>query len=214
LIAGCGGDLASAFSLSEPVQVIATGPLDNNATLGFHVVGGTRPGSSDQSWRIEALSLVVENEGQNKGRLLQLVMQLGDVDISGQVMPPNGLSLRDLRLDMTRAPAKMTITESDDDELSMTALVPLQLDWKLRLPDGSDYSLGPVATEPLSLQVTANRVAGALHMELHASCPGECWSLPYLASVTGLSASAGATARLAPVGTPVAPAIAPPGPII
>ena len=100
-------------------------------------------------------------------------LPLGDVTISAEALPPNGLTLKNL---VVSAPAtRATIMHDAADALEVRATLPLALDWSVVLDDGSLYPLGTVHTEPLNVDIQVSRAAGATTATVQAACLGTCF---------------------------------------
>lgn len=179
---GC-ADLTQAppelASLTSPAVLVAS-HADQASRVAVVASGGYSSTPSDLSLPIGDFSLRLRTG--ERAQIEQLDVPLGDIAVSADTLPPNGLELRDLRLRLAQ-PVRAEVVHAQPDALELRAVAPLELGWSLVLSDGSLYPLGRVRTAPLALDVTVVRTAAGTHTTLTAHCPGICWSLDGIASL-------------------------------
>jgi hypothetical protein len=166
-------------SLASPAVVISR-HADQTSRVAVVASGGLSSTPSDLTLPIGDLSLRLRTG--ERAQLEQLDVPLGDVSVSADTLPPNGLQLRDLRLSLAQ-PVRAEVVHAQPDALELKAMAPLELAWSLVLADGSLYPLGRVRTEPLALDLAVVRSADGIHTTLSAHCPGTCWSLDGIANL-------------------------------
>jgi hypothetical protein len=179
VLAGCGdGHSASSSSLSQPLSV-RTSTIDDSRVT-FTIQGGYSQPTAITMTSPQALLSLHTTAG--RAELDALTLPLGDVTISPDAMPPNGLILRNmvLRADASRA----DVLHAQDDALELRAMVPLTLDWSMQLQDGSLYRLGPAHTAPLSVAVQIKREGARTIATLQAGCAGVCWAIDGVATLS------------------------------
>jgi len=197
LAGGCGAATSTPgpLSLAAPVQVTSAGMVSANSTLQFTVIGGVGDEPATVNTAVTALSLrLITGE---RPSLTLMALPLGDMDVSGGAMPPTGLQLRELTVAL-REPAQVTVTRAETDRLTVTATVLFELHWAMRLPDGTNYALGPVPMAPMPLTLDVARDAlDDPRVVLHTSCAGVCWRIEGVATVRDATLHAEATAAVA-----------------
>jgi hypothetical protein len=166
--------------LAAPAEVTAD-RADADSRVRVTAVGGFAVRPSELSFDIQGLQLQFETG--DHPRVAQLSLPLGDVTVGKDVLPPTGLRLRDLRLSIEQ-PVDATMVHAQNDAIELSAQVPLRLDWSLVLEDGTAYALGPAHTAPVQLDVNLVRQGGGTVATVTARCPGTCWSLDGIASLS------------------------------
>jgi hypothetical protein len=193
---GCGTPSVAAVappSLASPVRVAATQVLPDSRVTIF-ASGGFQAAPSDLNLGVRAFNLELDTGASP--HLSELMLGIGDIDVPASALPPNGLKLRDLSLSVAR-PVRATIDHAEDNALEAHAQSPLTLDWSMVLDDGTLHELGAIETEPVDLRVEVYRdTDGATYTAVHASCPGECWSLRGIAELRDGTVYAEATAAV------------------
>lgn len=177
---GCSGGHLATYdnSLAQPVAV-TTGSVDAS-DVSFTIEGGFSSATNVALTVHEPL--VKLHTAGGRATLDAISLPLGDVTVSAEALPPNGLTLKNL---VVSAPAThATIMHDEADALEVRATLPLALDWSVVLDDGSLYPLGTVHTEPLNVDITVSRVAGATTATVQAACLGTCFSLDGVAKLS------------------------------
>jgi hypothetical protein len=117
-----------------------------------------------------------------KPRLYRLELPIGEVDIPADKLPPNGLQLKDL-VASAEAPTNLEVMHTQADAFEVHAKSPLMLKWSAVLADGSLWPLGPAHTPPLELDIDVATSGGTTVADVHASCPGDCWTMDGVADL-------------------------------
>ncbi len=192
--AGCAdGHVAGiSDSLAQPVAV-ATGSVAAS-NVSFTIQGGFA--SAAQVAMTVSQPIVKLHTADGRATLDAVRLPLGDVTVSAEALPPNGLQLKNL---VVSAPAtRAEIMYDAADALEVRAMLPLALDWAVVLADGSLYQLGTVHTAPLDVDIMVSRAAGATTATVQAACLGTCWSVDGVATLSNgavyLEAAADVTA--------------------
>jgi hypothetical protein len=175
--AGSPGTGTSA-SLAAPLAVTAQAVADGRVS--FTVAGGFA-GPTAEQLHVGQATLRLSSTGQ-RAELEALVLSLEDVDVPARALPPHGLALRQLRLEV--GAAALTVEHADDDALQLAGRLPLRLGWSLLLPDGSLFPLGSVETAPVDLEIELVRAGGRTGVTVQAHCAGSCWSVAGVASLS------------------------------
>jgi hypothetical protein len=210
LLGGCTARNASGpIPLFDPVRVTAVGAPAPDSAVRFHAVGGVGARAADIDLPVRQLTLVLVTDG-DRAKLEELVLAVDDMNIPPDVLPPSGLPLRDLRIDV-HAPGHMQVVQADENALALMAPMPLVLDWSMALPDGSLWPLGPAATDPLTLALAVTRTADGTRVAVDATCRGTCWSLPGMVEVSDLSVHGASSATVEDATSAPAPATPAPG---
>lgn len=179
---GCGGAAPTAAGqvpLDSPVTVVADGSAPTSS-MQLEASGGVSPEPRQISFTIEGIQLLVQT-GEHP-RLAELELPLGDLDVPASVLPPSGLKLRGLALQLP-GPVDAQVLHEQPDALELEARTPLQLSWSLVLENGTLYPLGPSRTEPLLVDVDVVRKGASTIATVSARCDGTCWSLPGIAEL-------------------------------
>ena len=179
-------------SLAQPVSV-ATGTVAAS-DVSFTIQGGFS-GATQVAMTVNE-PIVKLHTTDGRATLDAIKLPLGDVDISADALPPNGLKLRNL---VVSAPeTRATIMYDAADALEVRATLPLALDWSVVLDDGTLYPLGTVHTSPLDVDIMVSRADGATTATVQAACSGTCWSVDGVATLSNgavyLEAAADVTA--------------------
>jgi len=181
LVAGCAApEHVEVAPLAAPGEVVAT-QAAADSRVQVTAAGGFASRPSQLSFEIQGLQLLVRTG--DRPALEQLSLPLGDIQVPSQVLPPTGLSLRDLRLSVEQ-PVAASVIHEQHDALELTARAPLRLDWSLVLEDGTVYALGPARTTPVELDIQLSRQAERTIATVSARCQGTCWSLDGIASLS------------------------------
>ena len=187
--AACGGNGSQTVALDEPLHLKvdgatagiarmhldgATGVVTTPGPVIASVSGGDPGATNDLSFAPTLLTLDLRTVGERVA-LGELRLPLGDLRVFAPSLPAGGLQLRDLALELP-ATTKLEVVRKSSDVLSLRSdATALSLAWKLQLPDGSLYALGPVAIGPVELHVAASQdEEGALSVQLVAMCPDAC----------------------------------------
>jgi hypothetical protein len=177
--AGCAeGHPAANGSLAEPVAVATSTVADSNVS--FTIEGGFA--SATQVALNVHQPIVKLHTADGRAWLDAVSLPLGDIDISADALPPNGLALKNL---VVSAPATHAeILHDQVDALEVRAMLPLSLDWSAVLADGSVYKLGTVHTAPLNVDIQVSRVGASTTATVQAACLGTCWSVDGVAKLS------------------------------
>ncbi len=169
---------ATSDSLAGSIDVATGAPLQSSVT--FTMEGGFA-GPRQVSMTVSQPLIKLHTRG-DRAELDAISLPLGDVAISADVLPPKGITLRNL---VVKAPATHAeVMHAQNDALELRASLPLSLDWSLQLDDGSLYPLGDVHTAPVNVDVTVVRFNGQVTATLQAACLGTCWSIDGVAKLS------------------------------
>jgi hypothetical protein len=197
--AGCSDGPApttlAAPSLASPLQISASSPTADSGVT-FDVASWNGGSSAHLTLTPPDLQLVLRT-GQD-GQLTALELPLGDVDVSADAVPPNGIHLRDLQLGLDST-LQLTTDYASADYLEVHAVGPLRLAWSVLLDDGTTWALGPAVTEPLSFDLEVERDADQVIARLYARCDGACWTLDSIARISDGQVHIVAPATLRPL---------------
>jgi hypothetical protein len=196
LIVGCNAapSAPAAVSLAQADQVSAAGI--EQATFQVTAQRDSAQELKPTTFDIHGLTLALQTG--DRPELTTLELDLGEMDVPARVLPPNGLKLRDVKLEVDTATAAVVV-HAQDDALELRIHTPLTLRWQMVLADGSTWALGPSRTEPIDVDVAVVRDAAGYTATLNASCTGECWSLDGIGSLRDASISVEATADVHPL---------------
>jgi hypothetical protein len=75
----------------------------------------------------------------------------------------------------------------------------LVVSWSLELEDGSLYSLGDVATDPLDLDLRVLRSDRQVLATVDARCRGACWSIDGIAQLSNAELQVQGEAAVSPL---------------
>jgi hypothetical protein len=115
--------------------------------------------------------------------LTSLTLSLADLDVASSAMPPSGLALRELRLELPGAVPTTTMLATDD-ELHLAATASMSLHWAMLLSDGSEYALRPAQMAPLPIELVIHRAGdGTVALAVDGRCDGVCWQLEGIAAI-------------------------------
>jgi hypothetical protein len=181
-VVGAGGCAESAPSqlanLAKPVTISST-QVELTSQLTVTATGSLSKGGNQVTLPVAGLELLART-GRSPA-LETLSIPLNDVDISAERLPPNGLKLRKVVLDIPAAvPAQ--VVHAQDNALELRVQTPLRLSWSMVLPDGSLYALAPSKTQPLALDLQVTEAGGPPKLTIETKCEGTCWGLGGLAS--------------------------------
>jgi hypothetical protein len=194
IVAGCNSTIPlgpPTDSLRGAVQVLNEA-TDAQSRVVFTISGGY---SGPTTLTIPTHDALLELKSTGtRATIERLDVPLGDIKIPAQALPPSGLQLRNLSLDLDDVPA--TTVQASDDTLSFHSEAPLVLEWSLQLEDGSLYPLAPTPTDPMPIDVTVTRNAGDMALRFVATCKGTCWSDRGVAQLSNGSVILDAGARL------------------
>ena len=168
----------SASSLAQPVAV-ATGPVAAS-NVSFTIQGGFA--SATQIAMTVSQPIVKLHTEDGRATLDAIRLPLGDVNVSAQALPPNGLALKNLVVSAPQTRAE--IMHDEADALEVRAMLPLALDWSVVLDNGTIYPLGTVHTNPIAVDITVSRVGATTTATVQATCVGTCWSVDGVATLS------------------------------
>jgi len=172
LLVGCQRPQTQYASLKEPVAVRSLGLLD--CQIDLTATGGAN--STPTPLQLRAQGVDLELKTGDKPQLMAMTLPVGDVDVSPQLMPPNGIKLRQISLSVAQ-PVAAHVVRATDNAVEITVHTPLTLHWRMVLDDGTTWALGPTRTEALDLDVRVVRAGDVYSAVVDASCPGECFVL-------------------------------------
>lgn len=174
LALACGCEAAAAApapSLATSAAVARAGAGEAAGALVFHV-GGADGTASSRRAAVRGLDLQLVPEGGD-ATLARLSLPLDDVELADDAVPAAAVALSQLTLSL-RAPARLEVAYADRDRLTASGVVRLELDWALRLPDGTSYAPGAAALAPLPLTVDVTRDGGGVTVTVDAAGAGPC----------------------------------------
>lgn len=178
-LAGCGqAHSAASDSLALPVSIRSGGVADSRVT--FTIEGGYA--QATQVTMTSAQSQLKLHTTATRAELDAFELPLGDVTISSEAMPPNGLVLRNVIL--SAAPTRADVLHAQDDLLELRALVPLTIDSSMQLADGSLYRLGAQHTAAVALDLHIVRSGARTIASVVAGCAGVCWEIDGVARLS------------------------------
>jgi hypothetical protein len=183
LVAGCSdhSPAPAGINLTQPAVVSARTP-DSSSHIRIVAAGNLAKTPSPVTLPFTGLELEVKTSAHPQ--LTKLSLPIGDVSLSAETLPPNGLKLHDVALGIAE-PVRATVVHAQRDAVELTVRAPLSLQWSIELADGSLYPLGPAPTAPLDFDVkvveaTEGKPAIAT---VTTRCDGACWSLKGIAEL-------------------------------
>ena len=102
-------------------------------------------------------------------------VELADVTIPATVLPPNGLVLTDMSIDLGSAASAEAEWTTDGRRVDATIDVDLTVEWAM-LRDGESYPLADVRVIDLPIAVAVTRDGDRLDLSLAADRSGPFWS--------------------------------------
>ena len=165
LLSACAAPAGILSRESYTIETDSTSPAAGSLTL---VTGGKE--THVVSIEFSKLVSSVSWDSRTGGRIDALSIPLGDIDVSPETVPPDGLRLRDVVLELS-SPVTGIGRVSPEGQVVLETTAPLKVGMSVVLTDGSLYRLGSSETEPASLQF----VADADSIGLRAECLGVCW---------------------------------------
>jgi hypothetical protein len=199
LLLGCGAhdDVAAPISLTTPVIVTGLGSASADSAVDFTLTGAS--GAPAAAVHTAVTALYAQLDTGDHPRLALLSMPLDDLQMSSGTMPPSGLALRDLTLEL-RATTAATMTRASDDALSAQATATVTLRGTLQRGDGDAVALGPLDLGPVPLDVAVTRAAdGRASLAIDGRCDGVCWQLAGVATVRDARVHASVRAQVSPL---------------
>jgi hypothetical protein len=174
LSAGCSAPpkQGERADLSQPV-VVTTAAVLPSSMLTLHRGGALDPIGQDVSATIVGVDLRLLADAQG-ATLEMLRIPLGDVDIPPSATLPDGVHLRDLKLE-TAGPLKTEVVARTAQSLATTAVGALKLSMSLLLADGSRYRLGATSTADATFTLKIEEASRVRHATLDAALGDECW---------------------------------------
>ncbi len=169
----------SGTSLAQPVTIM-TSAAPTTGTVRFAAKGGTVDETMSLDFTVKTLSLLAHSEGDSL-RIDDLELQLGDITISPEALPPSGLQLTNVSVGLEKVVDAATVGSNPGALDAMVAL-PVVMRADLVLGEGKTYPLGPVAVTPLQTTVGVRRNGAAMNLTLAGTCAGACWDVPGVAS--------------------------------
>jgi hypothetical protein len=129
-------------------------------TVELSVVGGT---------------LTLSRDGEGRIRFHDLFMDAADVLVAPSVVPPDGLTLTDLSLDLA-APSVVQSGSSSAEQIGASAELSIDVRWAVVLDHGT-VMLAPIRLPALTTEITVEAdESGQLEARLTATHPGAFWS--------------------------------------
>jgi hypothetical protein len=166
-------------TLSEPVRISA-----HQATRAGQLVltaqGNISPQPTAVQLAVGEIHLTLETG--DRPRLVELALPIGDAQISATQLPPDGLTLKNLSASV-ETPVALELVHVQDDAIEARATAPIVLHWSAVLSDGTLWPLGPARTPPLELSIDVVTSGATAIADVHASCPGECWTMDGVAQM-------------------------------
>jgi hypothetical protein len=171
----------AGINLTQPAVVTARTP---SAISHIDVVAAGNLAKTPSPLTLAFTGLELEVKTGAHPQLETLALPIGDVTISAETLPPNGLRLRDVTLGIA-GPVRAEVLHAQPDAVELSVRAPLRLQWSMELADGSLYPLGPAPTTPLDLDV---KIVGGIGGQppvatLSTRCQGICWSLKGIAEL-------------------------------
>lgn len=151
-------------------------------------VGGARPAAVELPVSMLTAQVAWTPVG---GSLRTLVIPLGDVDVSAERFPPDGLRLREVTLDLP-AVAHGSGHVTPDETVKLDVVAPMRLTMGLQLPSGETYGLGQTTTAPVKIHVEA----GPESVGVKAECRGVCWKVGGVAEMSDALADVSSPATI------------------
>lgn len=165
----------TGVSLSQPVTVMTSA----SPTVG-KVEFGARGGTVDELQRLDFTVMAMHLLAHTEDGVLQLddlALELGDITVSPEVLPPSGLQLSTVEVGLSKVSQSEAVAATPGT-LDTKLEVPVTLRADLVLGEGKTYPLGPVAVRPLDSTLSLRSVGGTFSLVLDAKCPGACWDVP------------------------------------
>jgi hypothetical protein len=195
LLAGCtaASQAPNMVALTQPADVDAFQVVTSRFSL--TAIGNLQGTPEPIDPTVMGLQLDVRTG--DHPRIAAFDVPLGDLDVSAAAFPPHGLKLRKLDLHIDR-PADLTVMHAQDDAIELQATTPLTLSWALALDDGSTWTLGPMRTQPIQLDVTVLRDPAGYAATVSARCDGDCWTLDGIGTLRDAQLELQAQAEVTP----------------
>jgi hypothetical protein len=161
------------LTLAKPLRLSSLAARPDQSQV--ELVTASGKGVLGPSLRLEvnALQLLASTDYRT-GHIDLLSIPLPNVTIAAELLPPDGIELRDLTVSIAE-PTDAEILIRTDNALAMKARVPLKLSWSVTLPTGGIYRLGDVLTPPVDLALDVEERTEGLVTTVSAACMGECW---------------------------------------
>lgn len=181
MVSGCGPKQGAVMPmpLDQPVKV-TTRRAPKAGQLVLTAEGPISPQPTAVQLNVQEIHLTLTTGAHPK--LYQLELPIGDVTIPADKLPPKGLALKNL-VASAETPVPLEVVHMQPDAIEVHATTPLWLHWSAVLSDGTLWPLGPAHTAPLELDVDVAQSGGTTVADVHASCPGECWSMDGVANL-------------------------------
>lgn len=169
----------SGVSLNQPLTVV-TAALPTSGSVHFNAKGGTVAEPRALDFTVKGLDLLAHSE-DGVLHLDDLELGLGDITIGAEALPPAGLQLTNVTVNLQKA-VKGVASKQSTAELAASFEIPVSIRADLVLDVGKTYPLGPVAVKPLATSFDLRRNGAATELLLSARCEGACWDVPGVAN--------------------------------
>jgi hypothetical protein len=195
--AGCGGSVSSTVPLDAPLRMSGDAPGVGSVRAHLTSDWGAVPGGGPVVESVETSSAGTRAPAESElaiapgrttfvmsrgavARLEHVTVALGDLHLEGGALPPAGVELADLSLELEQ-PVGIDVAHATGDLLAVSGSAMFALHWKLVLDDGSRHPLGPIEIGPLEVHAAARRdVNDEVQLELELFCSGVCADMPGL----------------------------------
>lgn len=171
----------TGVNLTQPALVTAHAP---DAVSHIDVIAAGNLSKTPSPLTLPFTGLALEVKTGARPQLTKLELPIGDVSLSAETLPPNGLRLHDVTLGVAE-PVHAEVVHAQPDAIELTVRAPLRLQWSMELSDGTLYKLGPAPTTPLDIDVKiVGGIAGQAPVAtVSTRCSGTCWSLKGIADL-------------------------------
>jgi hypothetical protein len=153
------------FSINDDgslVEVVASSRRNDQAKpIQFTIVGGT-----------------VEVRAAEDGRVFMdgLSLELADVSVPADILPPDGLDVRELRVSLDHPVVAQATFSADGASASSDLPISITIDWSAEFGDeGSVYPLRSIHLEDMPLHAELALDGGAIRAQVSAARSGRFW---------------------------------------
>lgn len=166
------GDLRER--LAAPTQfVVADQPGGSSASVVAIALGDGQTAAVELS--VVGGLVTLSLDSQNRVVFHELLVDTDDVLVSPVLVPPDGLMLTDLTVELAE-PATVQLGSWSDDEVAAGAELAVDVKWAVQVDHGV-VDLAPIRLDDLAFDVSVESdESGRLAARLTASQPGTFWS--------------------------------------
>jgi hypothetical protein len=182
---GCNESIGMGLApLDQPTMVVANNAQPQSQVTVYHQ-GALDPSASLTVLKVDNGFVRLRSESE-QATVEQLIFLLADTDLGASTSMPQGLKLRNQRLELA-APLTADVTGKSMNSLTAHAHGSLTYHADLLDEDGRLRSLGAVQTDAADFDVRATRYEFGVHVTVDAAPQGTCWKIPGVLDISNCS---------------------------